>query len=113
MCSQQILLSLPCPLSEQILYRILAWQQVIYADTEIPGWLADQLIKLLGSPQQITITFIQLEWIRILAPWPTGIDLQLNLFSVFGHGSLLFPGCRENLFTLVTKQLVSQLPLGP
>ena len=32
---------------QQILYRILAWQQVIYTENRLPGWLQDSLINIL------------------------------------------------------------------
>jgi uncharacterized protein (DUF608 family) len=32
---------------KELLKRVISWQEVVYTDTEIPGWLADQLINAL------------------------------------------------------------------
>ena len=39
---------------ERLLGRVLAWQEVIYAEEELPGWLQDSLINVLGILAQQT-----------------------------------------------------------
>jgi uncharacterized protein (DUF608 family) len=40
---------------ESLLTRILAWQQVLYADTALPGWLQDSLINVLHLLTETTV----------------------------------------------------------
>lgn len=61
---------------EELLKRILAWQQVIYTDPSVPGWLADSLINVLYLIPETSM------WAQKKAPLPDWVAEKDGLFGL-------------------------------
>jgi len=61
---------------QSLLRRVLAWQQVIYTDEKIPGWLADSLINALYMITEDGM------WAQALPPLPDWVRPEDGLFGL-------------------------------
>lgn len=61
---------------ESLLRRVLAWQEVIYSDEKIPGWLADSLINALYMITEDGM------WAQALPPLPSWVRKEDGLFGM-------------------------------
>jgi len=61
---------------QSLLQRVLAWQQVIYADEKIPGWLADSLINVLYMITEDGM------WAMAESPLPDWVRKEDGLFGM-------------------------------
>jgi len=59
-----------------LLQRVLAWQQIIYTDDKIPGWLADSLINILYLITEDSL------WAAANPPLPDWVRSEDGLFGM-------------------------------